>query len=69
MENQLRYQIAYISFYSARQCNSYPGRWQHLNVGLELRILDLFFNGRAYVILEVIIIYSSGFFVAVRFLL
>lgn len=63
-KNQLRYWVAYISFCSAGKCNSCPSRWQHPNIGLELRVLDLFFNGRVCVILEVIIIYSSGFFVA-----
>lgn len=46
--------------------NSYPSRWQHPNVGIELKVVHLFFNGRVYVILKVIIIYQSGFVVAVR---
>lgn len=66
MEKTTQILVAFISFYSTGKCNSHPSRWQHPNVGLELRVVDLFFNERVYVILEVIIFYSSGFFVAAR---
>ena len=69
MEKTTQILVAFISFYSTGKCNSHPSRWQHPNVGLELRVVDLFFNERVYVILEVIIFYSFGFFVAARFLL